>query len=76
MNLSPRLALFGSLLTLPLIAGQDAKPTEKPVYPVTVETLCAELDGGGGGMEVDADGGEMVLVIEAGNDLCIATRGE
>jgi len=73
MKLPPKLALLGSLLTLPLVAGQDAKPPAKPVYQVTVETLCAKLDGGGGGMEVDAEG--FVYCADFGSKLGAGGKG-
>jgi hypothetical protein len=59
--------------------GEGAQPARDYFYPTSSSTFISFELGRrqpGSRLTFEADGGEMVLVIEAGNDLCIATRSE
>lgn len=73
MKLHAERALFSSLLVVPLVVGQDAKPEKRPAFEVMVETLCVGLDAGAGGMEVDAEG--FVYSADFGSKLGAGSKG-
>ncbi len=73
MKFRAPLAVLGSFLALPALVGQDAEPAAKPASGVTVDTLSEELDGGTGGVEVDAEG--FVYCADFGSKLGVGGTG-
>lgn len=60
-------------------SGEGSRAVREAFYPTTASTFTSFQIGRrqpGSRLTFEADGAAMVLVIEAGNELCIATRGE